>query len=151
DHRRGGFTLTEMLVVLGIILILMSVLLPAVMAAKRASRKTACAARLHAIGEALTMYVSANDDIIPQACTSNSQDSPESRAGTTNLHFTSPGVQRGFVPPTDASAQYLGPPGFKLPLAPMPYFLGKDTLVNEQVWSCPAIRKGQSGQFRTYQ
>src|SRR4051794_22951709 len=113
-RRRGGFTLTEMLVVLGIILVLMGILLPTVMSAKRAARKTACSARLRAIGQALQLYLSVNDDMLPQACTSNSLDSPESRAGTTNLQMTSAGVLEGFLPPTDASAKYLGFPGWSM-------------------------------------
>jgi len=155
-RHRGGFTLTEMLVVLGIILVLMSILIPAVMAAKRQSRKTACAARLHVIGQAVAIYLSENDDNIPQACTSNSLDSPESRVGTTSLEFISAAVLGGFAPikpdgPTDPNVKYLGPPGFYLPLAPMPYYLRKNAPVNEQTWSCPALRSGRPGQFRSYQ
>jgi prepilin-type N-terminal cleavage/methylation domain-containing protein/prepilin-type processing-associated H-X9-DG protein len=150
-RRPCGFTLTEMLVVLGIILVLMGILLPTVMAAKRQSRKTACAARLHAIGEAMQLYLTENNDMIPQGCTSNSLDSPESRLGTTNLHFTSPAVHQGFVPPTDPNAKYLGPPGFELPLAPIQFFLKRNAPVSEKVWSCPAIRSGRPGLFRTYQ
>lgn len=150
-RRRRGFSLTEMLVVVGIIVLLMGILLPAISAARRQSRKTACAARLRVIGQALGIYLSQNDDIIPQACSTNSLDSLQSRMGTTTLQFTSPAVLQGFIPPTNLSAQYAGPPGFSLPQAPMAFYLGKGAPVSEKIWSCPAIRSGKPGLFRTYQ
>jgi len=150
-HRRRGFSLTEMLVVLGIILVLMSILLPAVMAAKRQSRRTACAARLRVIGQALQIFLSEHDDTLPQASMSNSLDSPESMAGFENHNIHGAAVYGGFLPGTDSSVKYAGPPGYGLPLAPMPYFLGKAAPPTAQVWSCPAIRAGKPGFFRTYQ
>src|SRR5687768_16309119 len=99
-HRRlCGFTLTEMLVVIGIICVLMAILLPALSAAKRQSRKTACAARLRVIGQALGIYLSVNGDVLPQACTSNSLDSPQSRMGITSLQINSGKVIDGLTPP----------------------------------------------------
>jgi prepilin-type N-terminal cleavage/methylation domain-containing protein/prepilin-type processing-associated H-X9-DG protein len=151
-HRRRprGFTLVEMLVVLGIILVLMGILLPVVTAAKRQSRKTACAARLRVIGQALQMYLGENDDTLPPACSTNSLDSLESRMGTTSLKCGSVGVLRGLT--GDPSIiKYFGPPGFRMPMAPIAYYLRKGAPVNEKVWSCPAIRKGAAGQFRSYQ
>jgi prepilin-type processing-associated H-X9-DG protein len=141
-----------MLVVLGIILLLMGILLPVVTAAKRQGRKTACEARLRVIGQALQMYLGENDDTLPPACSTNSLDSLQSRVGTTSLNCTSPGVLRGFVPPTDPdNAKYFGPPGFPMPMAPIGYYLRKGAPVSDKVWSCPAIRNGFAGQFRTYQ
>lgn len=149
--RRGGFTLTEMLVVLGILCVLMAILLPALSAAKRQSRKTACAARLRVIGQALAIYLSENGDVLPQGCTSNSLDSLQSRMGITSLQINSVKVIDGIVPPPASDAKYLGPPGFSMPQAPMPFYLGKGAPVSDKVWSCPAIRGGAPGLFRTYQ
>jgi len=142
-----------MLVVLGIIVLLIGILLPVVAAAKRQARRTACEARLRVIGQALTIYLGENDDTIPQACSTNSLDSTESRMGLLNvLHQGSAGVLRGLIPPGDPTvSQYLGPPGFRMAMAPMPYFLRKGAPVSEKVWSCLAIRNGPAGQFRTYQ
>jgi prepilin-type N-terminal cleavage/methylation domain-containing protein/prepilin-type processing-associated H-X9-DG protein len=50
---KGGFTLMELLVVVSIIGMLMSLLLPAVMAAREASRRATCANNLRNIGLAL--------------------------------------------------------------------------------------------------
>src|SRR5947208_17031182 len=101
ELRRRGFTLTEMLVVLGIIVVLVSILLPAVMAAKRQARRTACAARLRVIGQALQLFLSEHDDTIPQASMSNSIDSPESMAGFENNNVHGAPVYCGFLPGTD--------------------------------------------------
>src|SRR6476620_1049188 len=51
-NRRGGFTLVELLVVIGII----AVLLPALQRAREAVRITACASQMHQLGLAMEMY-----------------------------------------------------------------------------------------------
>ncbi len=53
---RSGFTLVELLVVITIIGVLVSLLLPAVNAARESGRKVACANNLHQIALALTAY-----------------------------------------------------------------------------------------------
>jgi prepilin-type N-terminal cleavage/methylation domain-containing protein/prepilin-type processing-associated H-X9-DG protein len=59
-RRRDGFTLVELMVVIGIILILISILVPVVSRARQQAKATTCLANLRSLGQAFIGYVNTN-------------------------------------------------------------------------------------------
>lgn len=62
--RRNGFTLIELLVVISIIALLISLLLPAMVGARRTGQRVACMANMREIAKGASEYGTDNDDAI---------------------------------------------------------------------------------------
>ena len=67
DHYRGGFTHVELLVVIGIIALLISILLPALSAARASSDRVKCLSNIRQITFALISYATERRGVLPFA------------------------------------------------------------------------------------
>lgn len=65
DSRRRGFTLVEMLIVIGIIAVLLSILLPTLGRAREQARMVKCLSNLQQLGNAFQMYLNNNGGCFP--------------------------------------------------------------------------------------
>lgn len=91
SHNRRGFTLVELLVVIGIIALLISMLLPALNRARAAAQTVACASNLRQMVTAVQMFAADHDGHLPKAFNNGSN---RMRGWNTRL-----GTQWEFVEP----------------------------------------------------
>ena len=64
-RAQAGFTLVELLVVIGIIALLIAVLLPSLSRVRRQSERTRCLANLRSLGQAMFLYANDYRDRLP--------------------------------------------------------------------------------------
>jgi prepilin-type N-terminal cleavage/methylation domain-containing protein len=79
---RAGFSLVELLVVMGIIALLVAILLPTLNVAREASNKAKCASNLRQIGQEIIHYAIDNRGVMPRT---RAIDPPVAAPGTVDL------------------------------------------------------------------
>jgi prepilin-type N-terminal cleavage/methylation domain-containing protein/prepilin-type processing-associated H-X9-DG protein len=89
---RAGFTLTELLVVIGILLVLLSILLPTIGKARSQANATTCSANLRSIGQAFQAYLNLYDHYTPPFRNNSTWDNPS--------------VPNKFINPNDPNAYW---------------------------------------------
>lgn len=89
--RRRGFTLVELLVVIGVIAVLISILLPALNKARESARMIECSSRARTVMQAVFMYINDNHGAMAGSTNGASQIWPVQPLNV--VYFYQPGTQ----------------------------------------------------------
>ena len=97
--RKKGFTLVELLVVIGIIVVLIAILLPVIRRARQQATRVACMSNLRQLGAAVGSYVMDNEGVLPysnwEPTGTGGLTAPYSNVSAGWLYSYPPGISSG--------------------------------------------------------
>jgi prepilin-type N-terminal cleavage/methylation domain-containing protein len=127
---RRGFTLPELLVVVGIVLILGTILVPYLINARETDRRTRCANNLRQIQEALSAYLRQNNNSYPRVVY-DATGNPNGYTAFTGPEDPDPFAAGSAVRPNDVTASL--------------WLLVRSGLVRPSVFVCPSSEQVADG------
>jgi prepilin-type N-terminal cleavage/methylation domain-containing protein/prepilin-type processing-associated H-X9-DG protein len=125
SQRKAGFTLVELLVVIGIIALLISILLPSLNRARETANRVKCASNLKQIGLAILLYSNENKGAYPRTKASTPVASGVTHAHTAIGHTAADPFQSTAQDATDNIPQAL-------------FLLLRTQDITAEVFTCPS-------------
>ena len=116
---RAGFTLVELLVVIGIIALLIALLMPALSAARSQAMTLRCAANLHDVGRAMQNYANDYKGKVPRG------------------YYYFPFYQQGYILWAEALSKYVGRPVEVADTGPLRDAVMAPMFREIEVYQCP--------------
>jgi prepilin-type N-terminal cleavage/methylation domain-containing protein/prepilin-type processing-associated H-X9-DG protein len=108
-RRRPGFTLVELLVVIGVIAVLIGILLPALNRAREHANKVKCLSNLRQLGVGFILYVSDNKGVFPAPGCRNTTYADDWVFWQTSTRNANEGVLARYLAPTFDERHYTCP------------------------------------------